>query len=59
MQKCASLNHGKKMKAEPIRMIPRKLTANLTLLMAFVSLQYKIYKSFCLVTRIVSLLVMI
>jgi len=31
MQICASLNHRKKMKAEPIRLIPRKLTANLEL----------------------------
>jgi len=32
MQICASLNHSKKMKTEPSRLIPRKLTANLELL---------------------------
>jgi len=35
-----------KMKAEPIWLIPRKLTANETLLIVFVSLQYKIFYLF-------------
>jgi len=32
IQICTSLNHCKKKKAEPIQLIPRKLTANVELL---------------------------
>jgi len=32
MEICANLNHRKKMNTEPCRLIPRKLTANLQLL---------------------------
>ena len=40
IQMCPSLNHRKKMKAEPSRLIPRKPTENLELL--FVSLHWVI-----------------
>jgi len=35
---CANLNHRKKMKAEPSRVISRKLTANLELSMILLSI---------------------
>jgi len=40
MQICESLNHHNKMKAEPSRLIPRQLAANLELLIVRIKYEH-------------------
>ena len=40
MQICASLNHRKKIKVEPSRLMPRKITAYLELLIFYLFVKY-------------------